>query len=398
MVAARRAAFRGALLFAYAAAGFGAAAETTATTEISAFVRAVGTGQGSDAAVFALSEAKLTFNSRGASDTKGQVQLDFKAGDTVLLSLSKAWIKARLDAVRLTAGKTRLSWGEGALFNAGNVIFGSTSVDLSAEDLRDDNAWLAAATVPFGDFSFLELVVLPPDPPIAAILAKSANPAAADPVFGGWERVSAGGRLYTKLSGVKVEAGYLWAGESDEASAAHKPYLSLQGHLLADWHLSASARGAPDGSAVEDSAVSFGLYRQWSVPASFSAGSGDASAGTLAARFEALYRPEGSWTATDARTDASLSSFLTGTAVDSPYALLVYPELSWRTNSAYLFLRALVSPVDASARTALAFQWAPLQGFKLLGSVSAQAGGAEDLFGWDRLGSWQAALGARLTF
>lgn len=400
----------GAALFLCAAAASGPSAETVTTTEISGLASAVGGSNPAEAYVYSLSEARLSFSSKGASETKGQATVDFKAGDAVVVELRKAWIKARLDELRLTVGKTRLSWGEGALFNAGNVIFGSTEVDLSAEDLRDDNAWLAAVVYPVGEFSFVEAVVLPPDPPFKAIAAKSANPALqATPAFGSVENVSAGGRAYARLGGVKVEAGYLWAGETPAASAvqasvpaAHKPYLSLQGNLWADWHLSASGRlvHADGGLSAEDGAVSAGLYRQWSVPVSSEGGSGDSSLGTFAVRLEALLRPAESWGARAVEPAAVDPAVVVagGTSLDSPYALLVYPEISWRADTVYAFLRSLVSPIDFSARTAFALQWAPLQGFSLIGSVAVQSGGDGDLFGWRRTGGWQAAVGTKFKF
>lgn len=394
--------------FLFASAAGGAFAETLTTTEVSAFVGAVRASAADESSLYALSEAKLTFSSRGAGETKGLVALDFKAGDAVLLDLKKAWMKARLDPVRLTLGKTRLSWGEGAIFNAGNVIFGTTAVDLSAEDLRDDNAWLAALTVPLGDFSFIEAVALPPDPPLAAMLANGVNPAAPDPVFGSWEHCSAGSRFYTKLGEVKVEAGYLWAGKSTtdaSVEAAHKPYLSLQGNFLFDWHASTSARvlpqeGGADAFSVEDWTISAGLYTQWSIPAIGEEGSGESTLGTLAFRLEASVRPYESWEArTIAAAPASPASLVSGgVSLESPYALLVYPELSWKTSTVYAFLRSLISPIDLSARIALVVQWAPLQGFKIIGSVSAQAGEDEDLFGWNRSGAWQAMVGTKLSF
>ena len=377
-------------------------AETLATTEISAFAAAIRSSGATEASVYALSEVKLTLSSLGASGTKGQATLDFKAGDAVLIDLQKAWMKARLGSLVLTSGKTRLAWGEGALFNAGNVIFGTSAVDLSAEDLRDENAWLVAAAIPFGDFSFIEAVFLPPDPPLAAIIADSLNPMAPDPVFGGWENCSAGGRAYTKLGGVKLEAGYLWAGEpTTEAivSAAHKPYASLQGNLWVDWHLSSSANVDPADGAVSDWTVSTGAYRQWPVPASGEE-SGDSSLGTLALRLEALIRPNEAWNESTvaAPVQMSASSLSGGTSLESPYALLLYPELSWRATTLFVFLRSLVSPVDLSARTAFALQWGPLQGFKIIGNVSVQTGEDGDLFAWDRVGAWQAMIGSRLSY
>lgn len=365
-----------------------AAAETLVATEIAAVASAVRTTSADEAAVSAFSGAKLTFSSSPSPETKGQVTLNVKAGDTVNVDLQKAWVKARLDAVRLTIGKTRLSWGEGALFNAGNVIFGDTAVDLSAEDLRDDNAWLAAANLPLGDFSFLEAVVLPP------VLSAEG---------GGPENSSFGGRAYTRLGGVKMEAGYLRSGESVDRAvpAAHEPYFSLQGNAWADWHLSSSAsvRGTALAPSAEDWTISSGLYRQWSVPAADD-GSGDSVLGTFALRLEASIRPDGSWTAETIQAAPAGPTALAGgaTSLDSPYALLLYPELSWRADTVLLLARSLVSPMDLSALSAVSVQWAPLEGLRLIGSVAVQSGQADDLFSWDRPGAWQATVVSRFSF
>ena len=365
-----------------------AGADTLLATEIAAVAAAVRTTSATEAAVSAFSGAKLTFASSPSPETKGQVTLNIKAGEAVSVDLQKAWVKARLDAVGLTIGKTRLSWGEGALFNAGNVIFGDTAVDLSAEDLRDDNAWLAAANLPLGDFSFLEAVVLPP-----VLSADVGSP----------ENCSFGGRAYTRLGGVKLEAGYLRSAESVDRTvpAAHEPYFSLQGNAWADWHLSSSAsvRGTALAPSAEDWTISSGVYRQWSVPAADD-GSGDSVLGTFALRMEASIRPDGSWTAETIQTAPAGPTALAGvaTSLDSPYALLLYPELSWRADTVLLLARSLVSPMDLSALSAVSVQWAPLEGLRLIGSVAVQTGQAGDLFSWNRPGAWQATAVSRFSF
>ena len=79
------------------------------------------------------------------------------------VAVKRAFIRARLPGFRLTAGKTRLAWGRGRFFNAGDILFGQqpgfvtgVSEYLTATD------WLVAAYVSLGRLSFLEMVALPP--------------------------------------------------------------------------------------------------------------------------------------------------------------------------------------------------------------------------------------------
>ena len=166
--------------------------------------------------------------------------MEADVADTALIDVSRAFIKARFPAFRLTLGKTRLSWGEGFMFNAGDVIFDSlsTSADLTADEIRTRGTWLASAYIPLGRFSFAEAVLLPPafDPLTYLIDSRIAAEAGEDPpeIPRGY-RSSGGLRIVLRPGGIKTETGYLYSGESE----SHKPYVSFQGNLIADWHLSA---------------------------------------------------------------------------------------------------------------------------------------------------------------
>ena len=83
---------------------------------------------------------------------------------------------------------------------------------------------------------------------------------------------------------------------------------------------------------------------------------------------------------------------------ESPYALMLYPEISWRSDTWFIFARALVSPLDQSTIASLGLQWAPLQGFKLIATGSLQLGQSGAVYVGNREGSWQASLGSRFTF
>ena len=155
------------LVFAFALPPLPVRAETVVSTELTLLANAERTESGG-AGFYNVSNGKFSLSSRGLSEVKGQLTVDVKVTDTVLIDVQKAWLKAQLAAFRLTMGKTRLSWGEGYMYNAGDVIFGGKGADLSAEELRDNNAWLASLYLPVGDFSFVEAVALPPDLPVLA--------------------------------------------------------------------------------------------------------------------------------------------------------------------------------------------------------------------------------------
>ena len=139
------------------------AAENSITVELTSLAGIV---RGEDAVpdATAASRAEVTFRSTGNSNVKAQLTMEADVADTALIDVSRAFIKARFPAFRLTLGKTRLSWGEGFMFNAGDVIFDSlsTSADLTADEIRTRGTWLASAYIPLGRFSFAEAVLLPP--------------------------------------------------------------------------------------------------------------------------------------------------------------------------------------------------------------------------------------------
>ncbi len=122
-----------------------------------------------------------SFKSSGNRDVKSEVALDiifpdlplsalgesippdYSALSLALISLDKAYIKVRFPSFRLTAGKSRLSWGDGFVFNSGDILSGSTDtdVDLTTSEVRDETYWLSSVQIPLENFSFLEAVVLP---------------------------------------------------------------------------------------------------------------------------------------------------------------------------------------------------------------------------------------------
>jgi len=342
---------------------------------------------GGGVAAGAFLKGRLDLQSAGNENVKAQLQLDGWVGDGLALDIPRAWLRVRLPGFRFTVGKTRVSWGEGFVFNAGDVVFGSLdplSGDISAAALRDQTAWLAALYFPLGDFSFLEAVALPFGVPPAAAqgladdLAALLSPRPLSALAGG-----TGLRGVFKAAGVKLEAGWY----ADWAARAQRPYLSLQGHLLADWNLSAVLAVPFDGpdwrQAAEWLAVTAGLFHLALL-------GGDRS---LSLRVEAAIRPGAAW-----EEAAGAAAHPAGASGAPVYGLLLFPEAALALSATLsLELRALVSPVDGSALALLGTAWSPYQGLKLSANLAAMAGDPDDLYAWD-YGGPALTLGAEFVF
>jgi len=320
------------------------------------------------AAVYGVGKTALSFDSRGNPDVRAGLELDSIVSDSVTPDVKRAFIKARFPGFRVTIGKTRESWGEGFLFNAGDVIFGSMDpvTDLSQTILRDETAWLLDLYVPLGQFSHVEALVLPYAP-------DSSGTALLNPV----DEMRCGGRIVTKLWDIKLEGGYLF--EADRH--IHQPYISLQGNLYFDLQLSASMEIPNENPTEEDLergfAVSFGLFRIFSTE----------EAGTWTVRLEGALRPFASWHE-EAHPDET-----------THYGLLLYPEIDYAPDDFLTFqLRSIISPLDGSALISLGLTYTIYQGLSVLGTVAVQVGDTNDVFGWDREGDVALLLGMEYIF
>ena len=250
------------------------------------------------------------------------------------------------------------------MFNAGDVIFDSlsTATDLTGDEIRTNTAWLASAYMPLGRFRFLEAVVLPPVLDLQQYLIDrrlSDQGLAGDPEIPESDQSAAGARIVLRPAGIKTEAGYLYSGSSEE----HRPYISLQGHLLVDWHISAATRlsiheGGRDGA--KNTAVSCGLFQVIRTE----------KGRTVTLRLEGAVRPTADW-----HPD------------DDEYALFLYPEIRFAPDDRRtLFYRSIISPVDISSAHVVGTSWEIYQGFKLLLYGGIAAGDREDRFSWEASG------------
>ncbi len=92
---------------------------------------------------------------------------------------------------------------------------------------------------------------------------------------------------------------------------------------------------------------------------------------TLSFRLEARVHPAGSWSQ-DHSTDYP------------DYGIFNYGEVSYDFGGGFSLLgRALVNPIDLSARFTPGFSWNLFQGFTLLGFATIQTGEPLDTYAWE---------------
>ncbi|MCK5197910.1 MAG: hypothetical protein KAR21_06145, partial [Spirochaetales bacterium] len=302
--------------------------------------------------------ASLSIDQTDNKNVKSQFRISAvpnpETGD-IDLSVPRAYVKFRFPKIRSVIGKAPFSWGEGLIFNAGDVIFGDTalSTNLMQTEFLDSDAWLTTIYYSLGNFSYIEAIVLPPED----ILDDSNN------VINGFNKSMGGGRLVTRLGNTKLESGYIYDGRV----YAHKPYLTLQGNLYLDWHLSASV-SLPDGYALTDSiednlVITAGIYSLASIGYD----------GILNYRLEAMIKPFEKW-----------EEYSAGSGQSEVYGIYLYPELAYSVGSGMaLILRSFISPVDMSAAVIPGFSWNVFQGFNLLGFATFGIGDPGDTYAWE---------------
>lgn len=357
-------------------------AEVASSVTITGYTSVLYSGDSEDpVTVAAVLKSSLNLNSVGNKNVKGYFQLDSLIADSFGIDVPRAYLKVRFPWFRLTLGKTRVSWGDGFVFNAGDVVFDSMGVisgGLSAETLRDETAWLGAMYLPVGAFSFLEAVIFPhplPDPEgtFSDDLSFLSNTVS-------FHELSGGARGAFKFGSTTLETGYFASGREAE----HRPYISLHGHLLVDWNLSVSMvipMFNPQGQQWDEwLALSAGLFHFVNLGGSRS----------LSFRLEAAIRPGSLW------QEATGTAALPASDPDAPmYGIYLFPEIAFSpSDTLSLQLRILVSPVDLSALAMTGVTWNVYQGLDVFSYLSLMVGDADDLYNLDspRSVSWTTGL------
>lgn len=323
-----------------------------------------------------MGKGAISFKSTGNRNVRADLVTDISFPDSSgipVLILQKAYVKSKFPSFRLTVGKTRLTWGDGFVFNSGDVIFGSTSpyVNLTGSEVRTETTWLSAVNYPLGRFSFIEGLVTAPD-----MLMSGSTPVGLGEL---WDS-GAGIRLYTKAGGIKIETGYYFNGtdktyditytnttETIAIDAFHRPYISLQGNIGPDWYLNSSVAIPAFNNTIIESItkdtfnIGFGLFHV------MEAGYGN----SLSLRLESIVLPFLNWK--EEEGDAG------------SYAMLIYPEISLGLGSTInLSVRSIFSPIDFSAQITSGISWNVFEGYNLLTFVTVNTGDGNDTFSWNK--------------
>ncbi|MBN2511016.1 MAG: hypothetical protein JXB03_12100 [Spirochaetales bacterium] len=363
------------------------AAGETLTTVTLTQMAGIAQGLDEEPMITGAGTGKVSFMSAGNRDVKAELSLSAVIGQTSLIDIEKAYIKARFPAFRTLVGKTRLSWGDGFFFNAGDVIFGSTNplADLTGDEIRTDTLWIASAFIPLGRFSFAETVVVPPQIDVAYEFIRQTNARIEEepylPPAPAADSAWAGARIQGKIAQIKTEGGYLYKG----SEGSHRPYISAQGNLYVDWYASASATlsdGTSSGRDILDSSLlSFGLFHIAKPSRNI----------TLNLRIEGLVSPGGRWQeGTDLSAPGSNADY---------YGVYLYPEISAGfPGSRNLFLRGVYSPIDSSGLVTAGASWNIYQGFSVLGYATLQAGEDTDQFCVKRYSGYAITMGIKYVY
>lgn len=301
---------------------------------------------------------------RTAPGTHHEEEGDAAAEPAVSVAVPRASVRFRFPvteeySLRITAGRDRLSWGLGALFNSADLLFGAdgrADADFTrAGDVRDETAWLLSLYFPVGELGYVETVALPPP----------GTP-------GSYNELRGGLRAHGVVGPVSVEPSWLYDGTSD----VHRLALALQGTLGADIYGAASAH-LPHGGDPTDGELllSTGALYMMRIGRDH----------TLSLRLEGLVRPQGAWSDREDR--------------EAVYAVLLYPEITWGAGPVVqVFSRGLVSPLDRSTSVITGTSWNIFQGFHALAFASTEIGSDTALYGWDRPGSASVSVGFRYLF
>src|SRR6056297_639780 len=206
--------------------------------------------------------ASIKIDQTGNSNVRSQFELTAaiipnNTGIDSLQAISRAYGKFRFESFRGVIGKAPFSWGEGLIFNGADEIFGrGTGANLMQQEFEDPSAWITSFSRYFGSFSFVEVLINPglihiPEGAEGSVQTSSLLAAAGSAQPAGLEETRAGVRLVTKTGGIKLEGGYLFDGRNGSTGTPaptalqsgayyHRLYLSMQGNLWLDWHLSGS--------------------------------------------------------------------------------------------------------------------------------------------------------------
>ncbi|MFO7849759.1 MAG: hypothetical protein R6V67_07340, partial [Spirochaetia bacterium] len=340
------------------------------------------------------------FHNKGSRNIRGELSLDFsEAGGTGTSELSntlqsaigpevqlkRLYIRPAFGDVLVSLGKTRSTWGAGYAFNAGDIIFGSDTVDFDtrSDDPRTETAWLSNAEVPFGTFDFFEIIVLPGNfsyaDPQESDLGAQVEPPSPPPI----EKASGGARISLERGIFNFQTGYLFRGDriAGMGETGHRAYISIEGIEPVSWHISSSATADADFSSAKK------IEKSWMITGGASHDHTVFYDRTLSWNLEFLAKPYSSFEEEDTETADG-------------YGLFLYPTISFTPRGGLSFsLRSILSPVDISAYTTLGMDWNIYEELTLQAYTSVQLGevGA-DVFHLNKPRGISCSMGAQYKY
>lgn len=299
-------------------------------------------------------------------NVRATVEMDYSSFDTISqtidyqLSLRKFNVRVRFPGVlSFTIGKTRSTWGNGTIFNSGDILFNSTSAAISwqQDDKRQDTAWLASLNVPFSKFGFIEGVLLAP-----ALSSTGSLTSGGSLQPGKISDMGGGGRISQDWGKFQAEGGYIYKGQH-KAGTQTSGYSDFLGNTLyAAAQLDAGALWGVDmsdtlnlkgkGSSQLDSdmakrsfSVSFNSNYTWNLYYNTQ---------TLALDVEGVVFPYYSWTprvATRSIGDPGYDPLTDETA------MRLYASLTWSVSTWMFFVNTIYMPLNYESQIYFGAQW-----------------------------------------
>lgn len=337
---------------------FPLAAQLNLRNEISLY-NVISLGEDLDLTYVQGAQNQLMISSSGYSNVKAEAAFDFTFDSLSLtdsVSLERLSVKSRFPSFTLTAGKTRLDWGEGIAFNAGNALFDDTTYQITflEDSFISDYKWLTSVKVPVGFFSFVE----------AAVVAPSSADAA---------DTTAGIRYYNSENDIKYEMAL--ALRNDDSGKVITPSFSLSGNIIVDTYISAAFNLPYPEEILEEVKDSLVITAGAFHILTFE------NQSTLSMRLETLLYP-----------------FASFNAAEEPLALFAYPSIQYSlANSLTFSLQSVVSLIDASASVYAGSSWNIFDGLSLFAYLGGNLGEAEDTFPSSTEDSTVASLSVGLT-
>lgn len=308
-------------------------------------------------------------NLKGELEVQGLFPVPFPIPSDIppTLSVSKAYLKARFDDIRLTAGKAPISWSDGLVFNAGDRVLNTSiaNTELAASEISDTYLFQNTLSWYFSGFSFLEGILLP---------GSSLNTNSAEFAAGARGQFIPG----SGGSSVKLESGALFQNTGENGKI--RAYASVQGNLEVDYFLGVYSSADLDENFTDDVYTNMGITAGFytSIPIGFR--------DMISIRAEGEILPDGIWGKKDS-----------GFETDSYYGLQLYTDISYPADSSLdLMLRSMISPIDLSAQLIPVIIWKPMEGFSLIGTASIALGSLEpEVYGFSQAGDDEMP---RMTF